>query len=469
MAKVDYVALAPRIIELVGGTENVSHLTHCVTRLRFTVRDKSKVDEEGITATEGLKGVVWAGDQLQIVIGTSVGTAYDAVVEVSGFDQEAPVDENLDAEAPKGKRGIKDIFTGLMGNLVACIVPGIPAFMAMGLFAALVSMLGPGGLGVISEGDGLYQLLSWAQLAIQNFMPIVFAYTAATKFKASPITAIVMTIICLSPDLMAAISAGEFNLAGIAPIGMTLSGQMVPAILGVWVLSKVEKLIKKILPDSLKYVFEGFLALVIMVPLMIYAITPLGILIGSIISLPIQAVANFSLPLAACLASALWVPMISVGLHAALGAAFMMDFYTTGVNYTLMPATMSLGYIALAVLVAIMLRAKGNKALREDAKDGAVAAFVGGVVEPSIYTIFVNYPKTMIAICAGMGACGLTHVLMGAGAYAASASSFLGITSFLAGGVDNLMRAIPGIAIGMVVGFALVMILGVDSKPKDSK
>lgn len=467
MAKVDYVALAPRIIELAGGRDNITYLTHCMTRLRFTVRDKSKVDEEGINETEGLKGIVWAGDQLQIVIGTSIDAAYDAVVAEGGFGVEAPVEENLDTDAPKAKRSPKELLKNFLGGITGAVVPGIPAFMAMGLFAALAAIIGPTGLGIASESDGFYLFLTWAQNAISEFMPVIIAYTAAVKFNASPVTAIAMMIICLYPELTASITAGEFNLFGVAPMGMTLSGQMIPTILGVWILSKVQALLKRVLPDSLKFVLQDFLALIVMVPLMIYAITPLGILLGMVIALPVSLVSAISQPLATAIASALWVPMVSVGLHAALAVAFMMDFYTTGVNYVLMPATVSLGFIALAVNLAVMLRSRKDKDLREDAKDGAIASFIGGAVEPSIYTIYLKYPKVMAAICAGMGVMGLIHGLLHVGAYSLAPSSFLGVTAFLAGGMDNFMHAVPGLAAGMVVAFALVMVLGVDSKPKE--
>ena len=470
MAKVDYEALAPRIVELVGGEDNVEFVTHCITRLRFNVRDKAKVDTDGINALEGLNGCVWSGNQVQIVIGTSVERAYDAVCAIAHFKQGDVVDENLDKDLTEKPRGIKGFFTTIINTVVEVFVPSIPALMAYGLFAAISSVIGPTGFNLVPVDNGIYQLCNWAQTTIMAFFPVVIAYHAAKKFNVSVNAAIVLIVVCLSSDLMAAISAGEFNLFGVAPIAMTMSGQAIPALIGIWLMSYVARFWKRVLPDSLKYVFQDFLTVAVMLPVMIYVVTPVGILAGQVVSMPIQAIYNLNPAIATALASAAWIPCVSPGLHMALGMAFSMDFYITGVNYILMPATMALGYVTLALNLAIMIKAKDDRSLREMAKDGAIAAFVGGVTEPSIYTIYLKRPRTMLAISLAMGITGFCMSLFHVGAYAASASSFLGLTSFLAGGMDNLLRALSPIAIGMVSAFILVMVLGVDEeKPAAEK
>ena len=265
------------------------------------------------------------------------------------------------------------------------------------------------------------------------------------------------------PDLVSAISSESFNLFGIKPIAYTLNGQLIPVILMCLILSYVEKWLNKVLPNSLKFVFSGFLSLLIMIPLTIYILTPFGVILGSVIAMPISLLGKLSPALVTCIAGGLWVLFISMGMHAALAALFIMDFYVTGVNYSLLPVVFSLGYIGAANDLAIYLKSKDPE-IKKLASSGIASQILGGIVEPSLYGIYLKNPNTLLSICLGMAACGLVMGVLHVGVFAFTSGNFLGVTAFMAGGMDNFLRAIPGILVGMAVAFTTVMVLGVEKK-----
>lgn len=461
MAKKNYSELASRILVMVGGPENIIFCEHCITRLRFNVKDRSLVNDAGLNELEGTNGRLWVGEQLQVIIGTAVNGVYDEVCKQGHLEMSAAVDEN--ADKPKQKKTIKGHFQAVITTVTECVVPVLSVFVAMGLFAALVSIIGPGGLKLVNEESGIFKLFSFAQNAIMFFIPVAIAYTASKKFKCSPIFAIMLVCIQLYAPWIAGITDGTFSFFGVAPMAFTLNAQLIPVILQVWIMSYVEKWLNKIMPDNFKFILVGTLQLMIMLPISLYILTPGGNMIGLAIAYPIQMLEGISPALVSFIAAGVYTLFISVGMHSALSGIFVMDLFTSGVNYALLPSVFSQCWIVAACNFAVVLKTK-NKAMKQTSKEGILSAIVGGVMEPSIYGIYMKSIKVMAASCLGMGVAGLVHRLLGVGVYALSASNFLGFTAFLAGGMDNLLRAIPGIVIGSIVAFGLVMVLGVDKK-----
>ncbi|OCN06190.1 hypothetical protein A4S06_00305 [Erysipelotrichaceae bacterium MTC7] len=459
--KKKYSELASKILELVGGPENIIFCEHCITRLRFNVKDKSLINDKELDELEGTNGRLWVGDQLQVIIGTSVGGVYDEVCKQGKLETSDEIKENLDI--PKENKTVKDRLKGIVTTLTECIVPALGAMVAMGMFAAIVSVIGPTGLNVVSVESGVYKLLVMAQDGIMYFIPVVIAYTAARKFNCSPIFAILLVCIQLSSEWTTAVGDGSLTMFGIEPLAHTLNGQIIPVILQIWIMSYVEKGINKIMPDNFKFILVGVFELLIMLPIALFILTPGGMQLGLLLAYPITLLESISPVLVSLVAGGLYTLFVSVGMHSALSGIFVMDLFTTGVTYALLPSVFSQCWIFAALNIAIRVKTK-NKALKETATESTIAAVVGGVMEPSIYAIYMKNIKIMIIACLGMAVTGATHRILGVGVYALSASNFLGITAFLAGGMDNLLRAIPGILIGCIVVFAAIMILGVDKK-----
>ena len=458
-------ALAKNILENVGGPENVSFCTHCMTRLRLVIKDKEKVDVDKIKALE-VSGCVWAGDQLQIIVGTDVNKLYPVVCKAGNFESKEAVKENLDAaEAPK-KLTPAQIPGAMLRAMGECITPIIPAFITYGMFASLCAVLGPEGLGFLTADSGLYILFDTTRNAFMYFIPMLVAFSASKRFNCTTVFAMLAVAAMLYPDFLTHITEGTFNLFGIAPMAVTLNSQIIPVVLMCWLESHVEKLWDKVLPAQLNLPLKGLLTLAIILPIMTFVFTPLGTMIGNVVSGAINTLYTVSGPLVTCLMGFLWLLLIIPGMHMPVSAAFMMGFFTTGVDYVVMPIMFPLCFVAAAANAAILLRTK-NKNERELASTGIISTLVGGVVEPSLYGLYLVYPRTLFSCCAGMGVSGLIMGLLHVGCYAFTATNFLSITSFVAGGISNLMKACVAIVAGMVVAFVMIMVLGLGKK-KDS-
>lgn len=178
MAK-NYDALAASVVELVGGKANISFLTHCVTRLRFNLKDRGLVNLVEIKKVPGVLGAQWSGDQLQVIIGQAVADAYEAVCKKTGLAKQAAVEENLDGDAPKGPRSVKDVVDVIFGGIAGSLTPLIPALIGCGMIKVILIFLD---MLHVPADNATYQLLSFAGDAGFYFLPILIG-----AFAASPV------------------------------------------------------------------------------------------------------------------------------------------------------------------------------------------------------------------------------------------------------------------------------------------
>jgi PTS system beta-glucosides-specific IIC component len=468
MAKTrNYEEIAKNVIEYIGGASNVTFCTHCMTRLRFVVKDREVVKTDKIKELD-VSGCVWVEDQLQIIIGTDVNKLYPIVCKIGNFEEKKAVEENLDkdiakADTPSEKKSWKQIPGAALKAMGECIMPLIPGFIAYGMFASIVAIFGPSGLGLMSEDSGIYILCNTLVSAYMYFLPIFITVSSAKRFKCTTILSLLAVGAMMYPDFIAMITGSTFSLFGITPMAVSLEGQMIPIILMCWIQGYIEKLFDKILPSSLNLPFKGLLTLIIILPLTILVLTPLGTFVGTGISTAINALYGLCGPLVTLILGFLYLILIIPGMHLPVVSAFLMGFFITGMDYVIMPIMFPLCYISSATDIAIFFRAK-DKRDKELATTGATAMILGGVVEPALYSLYLIYPRTLIACCAGMGVCGLLMGIFGVAGYAFTSFNFLAITSFAPGGIDNLVKACIAIGVGMIVSFVLVMVMGLGKK-----
>lgn len=202
--------LASKIIDTVGGKENISNVTHCMTRLRFVLKDEGLASDDALNAIPEVISVVRAGGQVQLVIGPTVDKVYDAVCKEGGFDAQTAIDENLDAP----KLPFKERFAPKrIGNLIldavsGSIAPILPIFCIAGIFRMFTILLGPEGAGLLSEESNMYQLFTLVGDAAYYFLPVFGAYAAAKKFKTSPVLALMTAVIMIHPSMLAIVEEG---------------------------------------------------------------------------------------------------------------------------------------------------------------------------------------------------------------------------------------------------------------------
>ena len=254
MAKKDYTDLANDIVEHVGGKENIGKLVHCVTRLRFSLKDESKADDDYLKQRDGVVTVVKAGGQYQVVIGNHVPDVYDAVIKVAGIAGEGGIDLDED-NLPQGN--LLDRFIALVSGLFQ---PMLGVLSAAGMIKGLVAILAAVG---VQPTDGLYVIMNAVGDGFFQFLPLILAITAAKRFKMDQFTALALGFALVYPNIATSFADGGVTFLGI-PVIFPASGYLqtvLPIILTVFVGSKIEHFFKQVIPDVVKVFIVPFLTL----------------------------------------------------------------------------------------------------------------------------------------------------------------------------------------------------------------
>lgn len=450
---------AAQIIEAVGGKDNVSNVSHCMTRLRLVLKDESKVNDEAVKAIDGIIGVARAGGQYQIIVGQSVPKVYAEVLKM-GVTGAGSVDENLDE--PKEKFSLKSFGKNLLNYLSGTMVQLIPIMIAAAMFKTVNVLLGPDLLKIITTESDTYRLFDLLYEAGFYFMPIYIGYAAAKKLNASPMLGMFMGGILVTPALINIVNAGEpFKIFGIGIRLVNYSQSVMPVIICVFVLSYVEKLLKKVIPDALSTIFVPFGTMFIMAPLALWILAPLGSIIGDYIGALLNGMAAHGGFIACMVIAALWEFLVMTGMHTVILIPGIMNLLSGNPDSCVMVAGGMATWAAFGMALGAFLRLKDKKE-KALAAGYFVSGFVGGVTEPVLYGIGMKYKKTFICLMIGgaLGGlyAGLTHVTV----YLLGATNFLSVLGYVAGGTANLVNSLIADAIAMFGTAALVYFFGFD-------
>ncbi len=461
-----YGELAKEIVKNVGGKENVSSLTHCITRLRFKLKDEGKAKDDVIKNMDGVVTVMKSGGQYQVVIGNHVPEVYADVMPLLGIDEGG---NNQNEEAPKGSLfnraidAISGIFQPILGIMAACgMVKGLNAlFVAIGLYTDA----GGGYLLLNAIGDGLF-----------HFMPLFLGYTAAKKFQLKPMIGLVIGAIMCYPtvqnsalsqsgDALYTLFAGTMfesavytEFFRIPMIAMDYTGTVIPVIFVVYFASKCEKFFSKYIPDLVKFFFVPMLTLLVAIPVGFLLIGPLASFGSAVVAKGVMTVRSVSPMLAGAIVGLTWQILVIFGLHWGFIPVYINNILTNGYDNVMMPF-FACTFATSAVVLAIFFKTK-NKQLKEMALPNFISG-IFGVTEPAIYGILLPLKKPFIISCIAGGIGGGFY---GAFNFRKFMMGGMGIFEFPAmiepdGGMGNLIVAVSGVAITMVIAFVATMIL----------
>lgn len=470
-----YESLAREIVRNVGGKENVSSLTHCITRLRFKLKDERKAGDDVIKNMEGVVTVMKSGGQYQVVIGNHVPEVYAEVLPLLEMEQG-------DTESTEPTKGslfnraidvISGIFQPILGIMAACgMVKGLNAlFVAMKLYADT-----SGGYLILNAiGDGLF-----------NFMPLFLGYTASKKFRLKPMLGLVIGAIMCYPTIQASTlssggtvlytlfsgtmfeSAVYTDFFGIPMIAMNYTGTVIPVIFVVYFASKCEAFFNKFVPDLVKFFFVPMLTLLAAIPVGLLLIGPLATFGSAVIAEGVMTVRNFSPMLAGAIVGLTWQILVIFGLHWGFIPVYINNIMTNGYDNVMMPF-FACTFATSAVVLAIFFQTK-NKQIKEMALPNFISG-IFGVTEPAIYGILLPLKKPFIISCIAGGIGGGFY---GAFNFRKFMMGGMGIFEFPAmiepdGGLGNLIVAGTGVVITMVIAFAATMIFYREAEPTESE
>ena len=456
----DNKQIAADVLEAIGGKDNVTFATHCITRLRFNLKDDTIPNDDAIKQIPGVLGVNRVGKQYQVIIGPNVDKVYEEVCDLGGFAKQEAVEEDADAPAEKKPLTLKSIGSAIMDGLSGSLTPVIPAMLAASMFKMLVAVLGPGMLNVLKEGTDLYTLFTFVGDSTFYFFPVLIGFTSAKKFGMNAIMGAMLGAILIHPTLVSLATDGvPFTVYGIPAQLQSYASTLLPIILTTWIGSYVEKFIKKITPDSLKVLGVPTLTVAIMLPLMLIILGPLGGWLGNYICSLIIWFGNTLGPIGAMLIGAAWEFLVMTGMHQVMITQMIMLFATNGydpiVSVGAVNASMAVTGMCLGYWLAV--KDKEEKSL---AMTNMIAAFIGGVTEPGLYGTGIRARKPLIGMAAGGAAGALYCSLLGVKAYAlVPVANFLALTAYAGGNTANFINGIIGGIISIVVAAGVTFVL----------
>lgn len=452
----DFNALARTILDKVGGEKNVAQVTHCMTRLRFNLKDESKaVPDDEMKAVKGVLGVVRSGGQYQVIIGQTVNKVYEEVNKLGNFGGGAPV------EKVKEKLTLKKIGMNILNYLAGSLTPLIPVIIAAAMVKTVLAVIGPSMLGLVHEGDNLYTLLTFVGDAGFYFLPILIGYTASIKMGMNPAMGMFMGAILVHPTLVQMATEGVtgFTVYGIPMAVQNYSSSVLPIILSVWVMSYIFKFLNDKLSPALRTIFAPTLTVFIMLPISLCGLAPLGGMIGEYISKGLLAFGSVGGFVAVAVIAAVWEYLVMSGMHIVLVVTMMTMIMQNGSEALVAPAASCATMAAVGMALGAALRMK-DKEERAMGIGYFVSGILGGVTEPALYGVGFKYKKPLIGMMIGgaLGGlyAGLTHVAV----YGMGAANFLMVMTYAGGGTANLINGTISLVIALAGGAAATYMLG---------
>ncbi len=456
--------LAERILTEIGGKVNVSNVTHCMTRLRFNLKDLSLPNDDAIKNIPGVLGVIRSGGQYQVIIGNDVRNVYDALCELGGFEKTATIMDDEPKE--KQKMTVSSVLMAILDGFSGSVTPAIPVMVTSGFFMMLNAVLGPMMLNVVKEGSDLNVLLTIVGDAGFYFFPVIIAYSAARKFNASPVLAIFLGGILIHPTLIGLATEGaKFSVFGIPATPQVYTHTLVPIVISVWILSHIERFLKQYVPAMLQVVAVPVVSIAVMLPITLVVVGPFGNYIGSLISNGIIGLSEYGGILgiiAIAIIGALWQVFVMTGMHQVLIAALIVSITSTGSDSVVLPGMMASGAALWGMAFGAFLRIK-NKEEKSLAFSHFITAIVGGVTEPALYGVALKYKRPFIGMIIGGFIGGLIIAAFKVTCYfLINTASFLTISMLVGGSTANIVAGVAGMGIGFVVAAIVTYFFGFD-------
>ena len=453
---------AQGVLKEVGGVENVTFLTHCVTRLRFNLKSKDNVSVDRVKSVPGVVGVVDKGGQFQVIIGNEVVNVYNELLKLGSFNT-GKKEEGKAADNGEKKKPLNVVLDTIAG----IFSPIMPIIAGAGMIKALLSILSL--FNLIDKSGNLYYFLNFIADASYYFLPIILAQSAAKKFGCNMYMAMLMGGILLHPNL-SALASGEADFVSVIglPVKMvTYSSSVIPIILIVFALSYVEKFVEKVTPSIVKFIVRPLLTILIMAPLALVVLGPLGSFIGDgLVSLllSIEKIAPWILP---TIIGGFMPFLVMTGMHYSLLPAYVNSLSTLGYETIIGPGNLPSNIAQGAAALCVAIKTK-NKDFRQLAVSGGVTALLG-VTEPALFGVNLRLRKPLIATTIGGALGGLYAGITGVRRFGGGGAGLAAIGLYVGETPTNVINALIAAAIAFVATFAILWFIGFEDVPAESE
>ena len=445
-----YDGLARIIIQNVGGKSNILSLTHCVTRLRFKLKDESKAQTDILKDTDGIVTVIQSGGQYMVVIGNHVPQVYDAVCAVGHITPGGAVNEDGTAaegggDAPKEKFNpvnafisiVTSIFTPWLGVLAACGI--VKGFLA--LFVAV---------GILDGAGSTYNILYSLGDCFFYFMPILLAYTASKKFGLPEFEGIIIGAAMIYPYMLGS-SANVHDSLFMIPVTMPSSGDytssVIPIICAVAFAAWFEKMYKKFIPDTIKLFALPLITCTVTFCLTLWVIGPIAAGAGDLLGVFFNWLANVNGILLGAVVGGLWQILVMFGLHWAIVPMMLNNLATQGFD-TAMVGMFGTTFAQVGAVAAIWIKTK-NKKTKSLCAPAFISA-IAGVTEPAIYGITLPKKTPFYITCVVAAVIGGLLMAFGVTSYTSAGMGVFGYTAYINTITNDISGMITSIILSLV-------------------
>lgn len=445
--------IAVRVLDAVGGKENVNSVVHCATRLRFKLKDEEKADTNRLNQDDDVIQVVQSGGQYQVVIGSHVSDVYRELTGVASFDGESeksaekgnPLNQLIDI--------ISSIFTPFLGAMAG-------AGVLKGFLTLAVTM------NWLAADSGVYTV--WYAIAdgLFTYLPVMLAFTAAKKFKTNEFLAVSLAMALVHPSITE-LAGQTLSFLGIPVIigASAYTSSVIPIILAVFLQSYVERFFKKVIPSFLQIICVPLAVFLIMAPVTFIVVGPLGTIVGNLLGSGYDAIYNLSPILAGAIMGGLWQVFVMFGMHWGFVPIAMVNLTQFGFDTMvpmLLPAVLAQGGAALAVFFITK-----NVKLKGLALSSTITSLFG-ITEPTVYGVTLPLKKPFIAACISGAIGGAIVGFSQVKNYTFGLVSLLSLPSFIpqdTQDMSGLIAAAIGTAVAFGAAFVLTFVLRFEDQP----
>jgi len=450
----DKQQLSKDILKLVGGEENIDQVTHCMTRLRFNLNDNQKADKATLKNTPGVMGVMENGGQFQVIIGNDVPVVYNALV---GNMSKSPNADNASSGASTGEKKKRNPISALFDFISGMFTPILPAITGAGMIKGIVAILVA--LGWLSDTSSTYIILSAIGDGAFYFLPIILAISAARKLGSNMYIAAALAAGIMHPTITALLADGHnSSFMGITVIAATYSSTVIPIVLAVWIASYVEKAVDRVIHASLKLLIVPTVTLLIMVPLTLMTVGPLGTVLGNGLSGGISWLFDNMSIFASILIGGTMSLLIITGMHYALLPIVVGSMTTLGYDF-IIPLMFAANLAQGGAAFGVGLRSKNAKTKSLAYSTGLTA--IMGITEPAMYGINMKFKKPFIAALSGGAIAGAFMGIFNVKSYVITGLAGLpSIAAFVSPAISTLIYALVGGLIAIVAAAIITYFLG---------
>ena len=447
----DYASIAEQILHAVGGLGNVKSVVHCMTRLRFVLRDNDKTDDEAVKSTKGVVGVMRQAGQYQIIIGNDVAHVYTELIRLGCCAAQPKSELPAEATAKKGMVArLMDVISGVMA-------PVIPPIMGAAKVRILITLLHM--VGILSKDCTVYYLLNIIGDAAFYFFPVLVAVSAAKQFSANPYYAAGTALVLMHPDITTLLE-GIQQTSFLPFLPTQYAYTIFPIIFAVWVQRYIEQFADRVSPKIAKNFLQPLLVGLICALLALFVLGPLGAIVENVLTGVIYWVRDHLGFVAVGVLAGIYPFIVMAGVHHALTPIKLGVIASVGFENFICISELCANMAQGAAAAAVAVRSR-NRKLKQAAAAAAVTGLFAGITEPALYGVTIKLKRPMLGACLGAAVGGLFGGFVSLKCYGIATPAVVSILQYVEDGhLESLLFAALTILVTAAATFVFTLLIG---------